>query len=65
MRPRFWNGEWLMISIAIRFIRDDRGVTAIEYALIASLVALAIIASLSAVAVRLNFVFSEVASALK
>jgi pilus assembly protein Flp/PilA len=57
--------EWNMISLAFRFLRDDQGATAIEYALLASLVALAIVASLNAVAVRLNFVFSEVASALK
>jgi pilus assembly protein Flp/PilA len=54
-----------MTALAFRFLQDDRGVTSIEYALIASLIALGIIASLSAVAVKLNFVFSEVASALK
>jgi pilus assembly protein Flp/PilA len=54
-----------MVSLAARFLNDDRGATAIEYALLASLVALAIIASLTAVGVKLNVVFSEVASALK
>jgi Flp pilus assembly pilin Flp len=38
-----------MISTAFRFLRDNRAVTEIEYALIA----LEIIASLSAVALRL------------
>jgi pilus assembly protein Flp/PilA len=54
-----------MVSLAFRFLRDERGATAIEYALLASLVAVAIIASLNAVTVRLKVVFSEVASALK
>jgi pilus assembly protein Flp/PilA len=46
-------------------LRDERDATAIEYALIASLIAVAIIASLNAVTVRLKVVFSEVSSALK
>jgi pilus assembly protein Flp/PilA len=54
-----------MATLAFRFLRDERGATAIEYALIASLIAVAIIASLNAVTVRLKVVFSEVSSALK
>ena len=48
-----------------RFLDDETGATAIEYALIASLVAVAIIAALNNVATRLKVVFSEVATALK
>jgi len=48
-----------------RFLDDEAGATAIEYALIASLVAVAIIAALNNVSTRLKFVFSEVATALK
>jgi pilus assembly protein Flp/PilA len=47
------------------FLKDTSGATAIEYALIASLIALAIIAALNNVSTRLKFVFSEVATALK
>jgi pilus assembly protein Flp/PilA len=46
-------------------IKDERGATAIEYALIASLVSVAVIAALQAVATQLNTVFSEVSTALK
>ena len=46
-------------------IKDENGATAIEYALIASLVAVAIIAALQTVATQLNGVFSEVGAALK
>lgn len=38
---RFLNGRWRMLR---RFGRDDRGVTAIEYGLIASCIALAFVA---------------------
>jgi pilus assembly protein Flp/PilA len=47
------------------FLANESGATAIEYALIASLIAVAIIASLNAVTVQLKTVFSEVSSALK
>lgn len=48
-----------------RFFSDETGATAIEYALIASLIAVAIIAILNNTATRLKLVFSEVATALK
>jgi pilus assembly protein Flp/PilA len=54
-----------MIKSLKNFVANESGATAIEYALIASLIAVAIIASLQAVTVRLNAVFSEVSSALK
>ncbi len=54
-----------MIKSFKNFVANESGATAIEYALIASLIAVAIIASLQAVTVKLNAVFSEVASALK
>ncbi len=47
------------------FITDDSGATAIEYALIASLVALALVTSLTALGTRLSSQFSEVSSVLK
>ena len=54
-----------MIKSLKNFVANESGATAIEYALIASLIAVAIIASLQAVTTKLNNVFSEVAGALK
>jgi pilus assembly protein Flp/PilA len=47
------------------FLRDDSGATAIEYGLIASLIAVTIIAAVSTVGNKLSTTFSEVASNLK
>lgn len=45
-----------------RFLRDERGATAIEYALIASLIFLAIIAAIVPVGTELSAVFNAVAA---
>ena len=47
------------------FILDNSGATAIEYALIASLIAIAIIPALSNLGKKLSSEFLEVGSALK
>jgi pilus assembly protein Flp/PilA len=47
-----------------RFFRDEEGVTAIEYGLIAALIALVIIVSVAMVGTALNTAFSNVASHL-
>ncbi len=47
------------------FLADDDGATAIEYALMSSLIALALIVSLSALGSQLSNEFSEVSVALK
>lgn len=47
------------------FIRDNSGATAIEYALIAALVAIALVTILNNLGGRLSKEFSEVSSALK
>ena len=47
------------------FLSDDRGATAIEYALLASLISVAVIAAMQMTATSLNNVFSEVSTALK
>ena len=55
MLARFWT-----------FANDERGATAIEYALLSSLIAVFIVASLSALGfTRLSAEFSEVSVALK
>jgi pilus assembly protein Flp/PilA len=48
-----------------RFLRDERGATAIEYALIASLIAVFIIGSLQVLGTKLSSEFAEVSGALK
>ena len=47
-----------------RFINDEEGVTAIEYALIAALIAIVIITGVSNVGTKLNVTFNRVANAL-
>ena len=47
-----------------QFMRDEEGVTAIEYGLIAALIAIVIIASLQIVGTQLNITFSKIGSAL-
>jgi pilus assembly protein Flp/PilA len=47
------------------FVGDESGVTAIEYALIASLIAVFIITAVQLVGTQLSTVFTEVGNALK
>jgi pilus assembly protein Flp/PilA len=51
-----------MKTILQRFLKDESGVTAIEYGLIASLVAVAIIVGATALGTQLNATFGSVAS---
>jgi len=48
-----------------RFLKDECGVTAIEYGLIAAGIAVAIIATVDALGTQLNTTFSNVSTALK
>jgi pilus assembly protein Flp/PilA len=48
----------------LHFLRNERGATAIEYALIASLIGLVIIAAVGAVGGSLNNTFNEAAAGL-
>lgn len=48
-----------------RFLKEEDGVTAIEYGLIAALIAVAIIVAVTAVGSNLNVVFNSVADSLK
>jgi pilus assembly protein Flp/PilA len=47
-----------------KFLRDDAGVTAIEYGLLAAGIAVAIIATVAALGTNLNTTFSSVSTAL-
>ena len=47
-----------------KFVRDEEGVTAIEYGLIAALIAVVIIVSVKLVGSKLDIVFTNIATAL-
>ena len=53
-----------MMSNMKPFLQDEEGVTAIEYGLIASLIAVAIIATVGGVGTALNTLFTAVSAAL-
>ena len=54
-----------MLSIFRRLAKNSEGATAIEYTLIASLIAVAAIAAMGSVGTKVNTVLSNVASAMK
>ena len=54
-----------MKTIFARFAKDESGAPAIEYGLIASLVAVAIITALTTLGTKLNATFGQVNSKLK
>jgi pilus assembly protein Flp/PilA len=54
-----------MSKFVSRFAKDESGATAIEYGLIAALIAVVIIVGLTAVGGALNTKFNAVATALK
>jgi pilus assembly protein Flp/PilA len=60
-----WSRKEIMSDRLRRFFADETGATAIEYALIASLVAVTIILSLNAMSSKLQRTFNEVAGNLK
>ena len=53
-----------MIDFVKRFVREEEGVTAIEYGLIAALIAVAIITAVSTVGTNLTNTFNKVSSKL-
>jgi pilus assembly protein Flp/PilA len=53
-----------MKNLFNRFVADESGVTAIEYGLIAALIAVIIIGAVSAVGTKLSTTFSTVAASL-
>jgi len=52
------------MNMIARFANDESGATAIEYGLIAALVAVAIIAALNTLSSQLNSTFSKVSTQL-
>ena len=53
-----------MVQLIKRFIREEEGVTAIEYGLIAALIAVVIAAAVILVGNQLNIVFNKIANCL-
>ena len=53
-----------LVQFIKNFVREDDGVTAIEYGLIAALIAVTIIASVTIVGTQLGLVFTAVSTAL-
>ena len=53
------------MAILARFVSNDDGATAIEYALMASLIALFIITGVQTVGTKVSTVFTEVGAGLK
>jgi pilus assembly protein Flp/PilA len=54
-----------MRKLLLNFLTDESGATAIEYALIAAGIALAIIATVNGVGSKLNTTFASINSSLK
>lgn len=52
------------LSAVRRFIRDERGVTAIEYGLIAAVIALAVATTMDTVSAALTTVFTNISTTL-
>jgi len=60
----YFKKEEKRMEMIKRFLKEEEGVTAIEYGLIAALIAVAIIGALIAVRDGLNTTFGEVADKL-
>ena len=54
-----------MSNIFSRFVRDESGATAIEYGLIAALIAVVVIGAVTAVGTGLSTTFTTVAGSVK
>ena len=62
--PAAEERDTIMINIAKKFLKDESGATAIEYGLIAALVAVAIVSALSTLGSNLQGIFGKVNSDL-
>ena len=56
--------DHLMSGIFSRFIRDDSGATAIEYGLIAGLIAVVVVTSITTLGTKLTNTFTNVSNKL-
>ena len=53
-----------MQTLLSRFVKDESGVTAIEYGLIAALISVVCIVAMTLVGTNLNIVYNSIATAL-
>ena len=53
------------MNLISRFVRDESGATAIEYGLIAALIAVVIITGVTAVGTKMSATFNSLATTLK
>ena len=53
------------MNLVSRFVRDESGATAIEYGLIAALIAVVVIGAVTAVGTQLSTTFSTVSTNIK
>ena len=60
-----WSKSKQMFQSIRKFVADESGVTAIEYALIASLIAVFIITAVQTVGTKVSTVFNEIGTTLK
>lgn len=63
--PGLKSKERISVMTIKKFFANESGATAIEYGLLASLIAVAIIAGMSALSGRINGEFNEISGALK
>jgi pilus assembly protein Flp/PilA len=54
----------ILMKVVTHFHKDEEGVTAIEYALIAALIAIVIVVAVTSVGASLNALYSHVANLL-
>ena len=54
-----------MGKLVLRFVSDDTGATAIEYAIIAAGISIVIVAAVNSIGTSLNSTFSSISSQLK
>ena len=64
-RPRVSLVEAYMNNLFARFVRDESGATAIEYGLIAALIAVVIIGAVQVVGTGLKTTFTTVSGSVK
>ena len=54
----------MLKKAVVRFVQEEEGVTAIEYGLIAGLIAVVIIGAVTTLGTKLNTVFTNIGNAL-
>jgi pilus assembly protein Flp/PilA len=59
------KGDYIMSKFVTRFLKDESGATAIEYGLIAALIAVVIVGAVGALGTQLQTTFQQVTSGLQ